>query len=294
MKKLLVIMNPIAGKGNATKLSPEVYKHKLEGVYDVSVIESRYHGHAGEISANAVKEGFEVVVAVGGDGTVNEVASKLVHTNTALGIVPAGSGNGYARQLGYAHHPEKAIQQIASAGRRKVDTFLINNKRGINVSGIGFDGYVAWKFNHEGKRGLHNYTRIALEEYFQYPGAVFEIEIDGIHISQFAHMLVIANAPEFGNAAIIAPNAEIADGKLDLVMVRKPPLYSLPATFFRMFKGSLKPNKFIQMYQFESLKIKTDRPLHLHIDGEAMDPVTELTVGISPSSLIILDPNTST
>lgn len=290
MKKLLLILNPIAGNGAAKNVEAQIHASGLREKYDVDVQFTRYGGHAAEIASNAVLEKVDVVVAAGGDGTVNEVASKLVHSTTALGIIPIGSGNGLARHLGYSLQIKKCLQQIANSPVVAIDSLLINNRFGVNVSGFGFDGFVAWKFNKEGKRGLSNYTKIALREYAKYPSIQFKLA--GLPSPAFsnAHMLVIANASQFGNAAIIAPAAQLTDGLLDVVLVRKPSMLQLPGMFYRLFTGKLKSCDYLQAYQCKQFSATADRAIHLHIDGEACEPITKIEVFLHAKSLHVIHP----
>jgi diacylglycerol kinase (ATP) len=290
MRSLLLILNPIAGKGAAKKIESLIDDARIKNYYQVKIEYTKYGGHAAEIAAKAVEEKVDVVVAAGGDGTVNEVASKLVNSNTTLGIIPIGSGNGLARHLGYSLDLKKCLAQIAISNTEKIDTLLINNRFGVNVSGFGFDGFVAWKFNKEGKRGLSNYTKIALREYSKYPPIQFTLE--GLSNSSFtkAHMLVIANASQFGNAAIIAPTAQLTDGLMDVILVRKPTLLQLPVMFYRLFTGKLKDADYIQSFKCKQFSATSDREIHLHIDGEACEPLCKIEVILQPKSLLVLDP----
>lgn len=290
MKSLLLILNPIAGKGAAQKVESWIDNSGIKNYYQVKIEYSKYGGHAAEIAAKAVEEKVDVVVAAGGDGTVNEVASRLVNSNTALGIIPIGSGNGLARHLGFSLDIKKCLAQIVTSHSEKIDSLLINNRFGINVSGFGFDGFVAYKFNKEGKRGLSNYTKIALKEYAKYPPIHFSFE--GLPVPKFskAHMLVIANASQFGNAAIIAPTAELTDGLMDVILVRKPSPLQLPSMFYRLFTGKLRDADYLQTFKCKQFSATSDREIHLHIDGEACEPIREIEVILQPKSLLVLNP----
>ena len=290
MEKLRILINPIAGHGFAPRIAAMVDRSSLHKKYVVDVQTTQYAGHASALAREAVQEGYAAVVAAGGDGTVNEVASQLNGTETALGIIPAGSGNGLARHLGYSLRYPTTLEQIASATRHKIDALTINGRFAVNVSGFGFDGLVAWRFNHEGKRGLSNYTRIGLSEYFRYPVIRFKVITDQHTLEKDAHMLVIANASQFGNAAVIAPHARLDDGLIDLVMVHRPPFWQLPGLFYRLFNGRLKDNQYIQTVQCRHFTAVSNRPVHLHIDGEAFREITEIKVEVNPHSLCILYP----
>jgi len=290
MKRVRVLINPIAGHGLAPTIAKLIDASDLISRFEVDTQTTEYAGHAAELTEEAVRLDYAGVIAVGGDGTVNEVASRLVNTSTALGIIPSGSGNGLSRHLGYSLKFKTCLQQLATAEIKKIDTLLINNHFRLNVSGLGFDGFVAWRFNQEGKRGLSNYTRIALSEYFKYPIIRFQLNIDGKPIATDGHMLVIANASQFGNAAIIAPLAELNDGYMDIVTVKKPPLLQMPELFYRLFNGSLKESSYLKSYKCKSFHAVADRPVHLHVDGEAHAPLSSIDVKINPLSLQVFMP----
>ncbi len=282
---LRFIINPISGSGKGEKIISLVEQSDLINKFEIEICKTQCRGHAVELAKEAVENNFYGVIAVGGDGTVNEVASSLVHSQTALGIVPVGSGNGLARHLKIPRNPMEAIQYLLTSKTEAIDTLKINDWFAVNVSGLGFDGYVAWLFDKAGKRGLSSYTKIGMREYFSYPIADFKIEVDDQPITATAHMVVIANASQFGNAAIISPKSDLQDALMDLIIVKRPSLINIPLTFFRLFSGSLKPDSNIKMLQCKKLNVKSSRPLHLHVDGEPHEPLNELAVQMHPSSL---------
>jgi diacylglycerol kinase (ATP) len=288
MKVFRFILNPKAGNGKAPLLQQLINEFRLPADTRFEIRLTEYSGHASVLAAEAIKENCYAVIAVGGDGTVNEVAGVLVNSDTLLGILPMGSGNGLARHLGYKMNPATALSQIINAGSDAIDTLSINNRLSVNVSGLGFDGYVAWLFNTSGKRGLSTYTAVALKAYNSYKAATFEFKSSDSTFTKVAHMLVIANASQFGNKAIIAPGAKVNDGLIDCVFVHKPPFYRLPEFFMRLFSGRIKDTGFLQTVTCNAFTVKTSRPLHLHIDGESVEPVSELHVQINPRSLKIL------
>ena len=290
MKKIRILINPIAGSGLAPRIAKMVDASGLNNNYEVETQSTEYAGHAVELTREAVHQEYAAVIAVGGDGTVNEVASSLVGTNTCLGIIPAGSGNGLARHIGMNLNPHKGLMQLNTAKIEAIDSLKINDRFAVNVSGFGFDGYVAWLFNKSKKRGLSTYAKIGVQEYFRYPPADFKINIDGKDYEQSATMLVIANASQFGNAAVIAPRADLHDGLLDLVAVRRPGILHLPQMFFRLFNGTLKDNNYLKTYHCKKFTAIASRPLHLHIDGEAVDPISKIDVELFPASLKVLMP----
>jgi len=292
VKKFLFIINPVAGSGKGRQISETIRSSQDSLDFEPTLLFTRRSGDARSMAGEALGQGYDSIIAVGGDGTVNEVAGALVHTPQAMGIIPAGSGNGLAHHFGYRGTIPFLLSSLSGAKAVKMDTLRINGRTGLNVSGFGFDGYVAWLFNQSKRRGLSQYTRIALQEYFRYPLIQFQIEADEHSFRRDAHMLVIANAREFGNRAIIAPGAKTDDGLLDLVMVRKPGILQLPATFYRLFNGTLKDNTNIRTLRCRSFRATSSVPVHLHIDGEAMKPVNSVEVKVEPLSLHILSLST--
>ncbi len=290
MKKLHLLINPIAGHGLAPKIEKLIAASLLPKEYEITVKQTQYIGHANALTLEAVHNNIDVVVAVGGDGTVNEVGSALVNTTTTLGIIPAGSGNGLANHIGMKSNPKLALDQLATGTVQKIDSLQINNRFAVNVSGFGFDGYVAWLFNKSGKRGIRNYTKIGMQEYFKYPLANFKINHDSQSFDTDAHMIVIANASQFGNAAVISPLADITDGELEMIVVTRPGILRIPGMFYRLFTGKLKDNKYLRTVRCTSFTAESNRPLHLHIDGEAIDPLSTIEVKLNKHSLQIIQP----
>lgn len=290
MKKLRILTNPIAGHGLGSRINSCIDKSGIQDFYQVEVKTTEYPRHAFELAKSAVNDGVDVVAAVGGDGTVNEVASALFETNTSLAVIPAGSGNGLARHIGMSLDPITCLKQISTANFDKIDSLFINDRFAINVSGFGFDGYVAWLFNKSAKRGITTYTKIGLQEYLSYPSINFKIDVNNEVIDKEAHMIVIANASQFGNAAIIAPQADLQDKMLDLIIVSRPGILELPSMMYNLFTGNLKENNYIRMIKCESFTATSNRPIHLHIDGEGNEPLSTINVKIAPSSLKILLP----
>lgn len=290
MKKIRILFNPKAGSGLAPKIAKLVDASGLAEKYEVETIQTEYAGHGTILAKEAADNNYHSVIAIGGDGTVNEVARSLVHSETALGVIPAGSGNGLAKHIGMKSKATDCFFQLLNAEIKSIDTLKINEHFGLNVSGFGFDGYVAWLFNKSPKRGLSTYTKIGLQEYFKYPSIEFTITIDEKPFTTNAHMLVIANASQFGNAAIIAPKASLEDSLIDLVAVKKPNFAAIPETMIRLFTGTLKDNKYIKTTKCKSFVATADRPVHLHVDGEAIDPLNKITVELFPLSLKVMMP----
>lgn len=250
---------------------------------------TRYPGHAAQLAVVAWMNGYQRIVAVGGDGTVNEVVQSLAATDAVLGILPLGSGNGLARHLGISMDLGRALQQLLTAKVVSIDVFNINDRLAANVAGIGFDGHVASQFGKNGKRGLWNYVRIALREFWQFQP--FSFSMNPAHPGQDrpAFMLVFANSSQFGNGARIAPEASVRDGWIDVVAVP-----SLPARKFMVlaFQGWLgfHNRKLVPSLRIKRATIEIPEPVSYHVDGEPCPPARLFSVAIMPNALQVLVP----
>jgi YegS/Rv2252/BmrU family lipid kinase len=292
-KKLLFIINKYSGVG---------YQPQLEGrivdackAYDIGcTIEfTSGPGHATEL-ANAGKEKFDSVIAVGGDGTVNEVARGLVHSGTPMGILPKGSGNGLARHIGISMNFANALQQLLSGVVIRMDTFLLNNRLSVNVSGIGFDGHIANLFSTGTKRGFYGYVKLTTREYFTINEFPVQLELENQLHHHHAFMIAVANSAQYGNNAWISPYSSIADKKLQLVIVKKIPLYKGLAFGYSMFRRQLVNNSVYRSIDIENGVLKTPQPVAFHIDGEPCGHASQFEIKLQPESLKMIIPATAT
>ena len=198
MRKITFIINPISGTKKKKEIPGLIHTILKDSDWEFEIVNTRYAGHATEIATEKAQQGVDVVVAVGGDGTVNEVASALVHTNTALGIIPCGSGNGLARHLGVPMSRLKAIELFLNGGIQQMDYGIINGKQLFFCScGVGFDALVSWEFAHAGKRGLMTYCSIALKENFKYKPETYTLKTDtGEGLTNKAFVIACGNAAQ--------------------------------------------------------------------------------------------------
>ncbi len=249
---------------------------------DVLVTTGR--GHARDLSAAAVKRGARLVVAWGGDGTINEVASSLVYGPVALGIVRSGSGNSLARELGVSARPARALLDAMAASPRTIDAGEIDGHLFFCVAGIGFDEHIATCFEHDtsGRRGFGTYVRIALRDLLGYQPQPCKV---GDRVLTRAMLVTIANAAQFGNGARIAPRARLDDGLLDLVTFdecsRMATLLAVP----RLFLGGLDRVAGVTMTKVERVTIEGDRRIRFHVDGEPKEGGTRIDVRVLPAAL---------
>lgn len=293
-KKVLFIINKYSGTKYEPGLEGKILSRCAELGMECTIEFTRGRGHATELAGQAAEsKKYEVVFAVGGDGTVNEVAQGVLHSQQVMGILPRGSGNGLARHLGIPVNFANAIQYIGSTSCISMDSFLINNELSVNVSGIGFDGHIAGLFGHNGKRGLLGYIKLVLKEFFSYSQINVNLQIDGNSIKQDVFIIAIANSSQFGNNARIAPHASVCDGFLDLSLIRKPPVSQTVAFVTKMFSGWLHQSAYALIKKGKEINLSFDEPIAYHIDGEGKRPVSEFKIKILPASIQMLVPANS-
>ena len=291
MSHVAVIINPRAGGSRARRIAPAERTALAERVgrragLDVRPLVTEGPGHGMELAKRALAEGASLVVAWGGDGTVNEVAAVLAGSSVPLGIVPGGSGNGLARELGLSRNPEVALATAFTAAERRIDAGVLGGRVFVNVGGLGFDARIAARFNEAGgRRGLTDYLRLTVRELWRYRPAHYRIEHDGGRYTGAALIVAAANGRQYGNGAWIAPRARPDDGRLDLVIVESTsPLGNLWRAR-RLFDRSLLEDPGVRSAQATTARVETDEPVELHVDGEPAGTACQVDVGIRPGAL---------
>lgn len=291
-KKVLFIVNKFSGTGYKPAVEGRLLSFCQQAGIEAHLEFTQGRGHATELATHAAaSKNFDVVFAMGGDGTVNEVAKGVVNTQQIMGIIPRGSGNGLARHLGIPVDFKKSLTYIAATTVIDMDSFTVNDHLSINVSGIGFDGHVAGMFGKNGKRGLVNYSRLVLQEFMTYPEFTGEITIDGKAIQEQAFVLAFANSSQFGNNARIAPHASVCDGELDISFVRKVPFVLTAGFAHKMFTGNLGQSSYVKIVRGKEINLRFSKPMAFHVDGEAMQSAREFAVKTNPGSIRLLIPN---
>ena len=286
-KRVLFIINPISGVGKQKTVEKAVEKY-LDKNIEATFSYTQKAGHATEISAAAIGK-YDVVVATGGDGTINETASPLIGTETVLAVIPTGSGNGFARHLKIPLTPSKAVQKINKHTITKIDTATINRKKFVNVAGIGFDAHIAHEFATFGQRGFFPYFALILKKFAGYKPLKYTITVDGTQFEQKAFLMSFANSSQFGFNAQIAPKAQMTDGRLELTILKKFPLIAAPALVTRLFVQNIDKSMYIKYMQFKHLRIDFDgNQIYGHTDGEPCVFDNTIEVTIVPSSLNVL------
>jgi len=286
------IINPISGG-----VHPEVARARAElasAIVDrhgdpAEVFVTERAGHARELTKAALARGARLVMAWGGDGTINEVASTLAFGEVPLGIVPAGSGNGLARQLGISASPADAIRRAISAEPRAIDVGEAGDRMFVNLAGIGFDAHIASLFNQQGtRRGFINYIKLSLRALLSYVPENYTITPDGAAPTRVrAVMITVANSPEFGNGAIIAPGARVDDGLLDLVVLEERSRLRTVAHLPKLFRGTVDRAPGYSIRRVARATIESDRPMVYHVDGEPVSGGTSLRIRVHPGALYV-------
>lgn len=292
--KVFFIINKFSGTAYHAEveglITAACKRHNLEPTIEFT----QGPGHATELAKYAYTQGFKKIFAVGGDGTVNEVARALVHTPVALGIIPKGSGNGLARHLKIPMKVSKATSLIGSENKIAMDTFSINGNLSVNVSGIGFDAHVASLFGKNGKRGLMEYGKLAVKEFWKFKEFSTDGVLDEQVIRRESFIIALANSSQFGNNAQISPFASVCDALIDICFVKKVPLTQAVGFTQKMFSGRLHRSAFVEILQGKSLKVEFEQPMPYHVDGEPMAPATRFDIQILPGSLQVIVPNNKT
>lgn len=269
-RKATFVLNPFSGVEQKQLIEKEIHKYINKNVYDYSIVYTEYPGHATEIAKSAVEQGVDMVVAVGGDGSVNEVANALIGTDVVLGILPAGSGNGFAMHLGLGRNIRKAIGILNTGKVRVVDTCTINDKPYVNLAGLGFDAKIAYRYKRVKKRGFWGYFKFALQETQSFEFQHYTIKIDGKEVvNRKCLAVVIANAPMYGYNFIIAPKAVPDDGKLEIAVFYKAKMWRYFMSLWRMLNHSMHYTSLADRFSGTEVEVSFFEPqAFAHTDGE--------------------------
>jgi len=288
-KKICFIINPISGIGKKKVIEKLIEEKLNKQIFDHKIIYTEAPKHATKIAQQAAAENFDIVVAVGGDGSVNEIAKGLINTNTAMAIIPAGSGNGLARHLNIPLDFKMAMSIINKAKEIQIDSINFNNEIFVNVAGIGFDALIGWKFANYGKRGFSSYIKIILREFWKYKSQDYELIIDGKSIHKKAFLISFANGSQWGNNAHIAPLANSSDGVLDIAILKNISLLSITSIVFKLFRRKLHLSSHMEIIKIKEVIVKQTNAI-AHIDGEPIELVNTIKIKVNPLSLKVIVP----
>jgi YegS/Rv2252/BmrU family lipid kinase len=288
MPRTCFILNPTAGPNRRRDTPALIAQHfgPLEADYVVRLTERA--GHAVELAAAAAAEGYEVVVAVGGDGTVNEVGRGLLGTSAALGIVPQGSGNGLARHLKVPLNLAAALRRLAKPDFSRMDVGRINGHPFFCTAGLGFDAHVSQHFAQAGTRGLSTYVKVTLREYRRFRAVPVRIDMNGQELLETScYVLAFANASQYGNNAYIAPLADLRDGLLDVCLIDDLPVWRALKVGLGLAMGTLPQSKAAEYFRTAQARVSAPEPLGFHVDGDYMGHASEFAVELLPLALAV-------
>ena len=292
MKNIAFIINPISGSKetqNAKRKLPKLIMQTLDHEQWLpNICFTEYAGHATELAHQYARMGFDAVVAVGGDGTVNEVARGLRDTKTAMGIIPMGSGNGFARHLNIPIRPGKAIEMINHSEPISVDYGLANGRLFVSTFGTGFDALIADHFAGSNKRGFATYLQNILKDVFSYEPQTYHIIGDGLDVTHKAFLITFANANQWGYEALIAPKASIQDGKMDIMLMSSHAILGSASLALRLFAGSIDDSHFMDTIRAKEITLERESNAPFHIDGDPVEMEKDIHIRIVPDGLRVL------
>ena len=290
-KEIKFIVNPNSGTSGKQKILNLIEQLLDKERFHWEILTTQCAGHAAEIAKAAANQGTDIVCAIGGDGTVNETARAVVHTNTALAIIPAGSGNGLARHLHIPMDPKGAINILNECNIHPMDYGLINDHPFFCTCGMGFDAFISMKFAEAGRRGPLTYIENVLVNGLSYNPDTYEIYVDDQEISELkAFCIACANASQYGNNAYIAPEASVRDGLMDVTIIQPFTVIDAPQIAIQLFNGRLPQNSRIKTIQCKKLHVHRSRPGAIHYDGDPADTGTDIDIQIVPEGLYCISP----
>ncbi|PXY01350.1 hypothetical protein DF185_07630 [Marinifilum breve] len=287
MQKILFIVNPIAGKKAGKNIHQDIIRYLDTDKFKPHFKYSEYSGHISEIAEHGLKENYRAIIAVGGDGTVNETGRILIHSNIPMGIIPIGSGNGLARHLRVPLSVKGAVRLINKMDILQMDAIRINGMYSFCVAGIGFDAEVSRMFQQMKARGLFSYIIACLRCFNQSKNQNFIVRTKQKEHHLNGFMMCFANANQFGNNAYIAPGANVSDGIIDLVLVKKPYYLQIPLFAFKTFTGTLENHSLYNRINGSEFEITQENDF-AHLDGEPTKVGTKFTVAIEEKALPVI------
>lgn len=291
--KLQFIYNPTSGKNRRRPWLPRhIRDFSAARGLDAAFATTQGPGHATELAQDAVANGCDRVVAVGGDGTMNEIAQALVHTRAALALVPCGSGNGLARHLRLPTNAHAALELATDPAARvaAIDTGVVNGWPFFNAMGSGFDAEISRRFNRLARRGLAAYLRTGLQAFRQRRAEHILVRVGATRLDLDVLLVTTANSDQYGNGALIAPGARVDDGWLDLVAVRPVSLVSALPLIARLFLGRMDGSPDVVRLRGHRIEVQRTRGGVIHTDGETHDADRDLCIEVRPRSLRLVVP----
>lgn len=287
-KKTIFVVNPISGVGRQKKIETILKDNLNQDLFDYSVCYTEHIHHGTEIARKAVEQGYDCVVAVGGDGSINDVAQGLKDTGITMGIIPCGSGNGLARSLKIPLKPTLAVRLLNQQNEQLIDSIVINNKWiSVSAAGVGFDAYIARLMHAAKTRGFAAYTNLILREYASYQCNTYRITVDGRTIDRNAWFIAIANGRQYGYNLAVAPKASLCDGLIDISIIDKVPLDHILITAPMAFMNLLDHSQHVETFRAKEITIEGNVHKWVNIDGEGENLGKELHFINHPKSVKI-------
>lgn len=288
---VLVIINPKSGTGSKESIPALIAETLDDSRYSITTRVVQAEGDAERFARQAVEDGAKLVIAVGGDGTVNGAACGLRHTGVPLAIIPCGSGNGLARHIGISLNVKKALKTVTDFHVEDFDYCTVNDTPFFCTCGMGFDAWVAHEFAQAGSRGLVTYVKKTLSEYIKYKPREYTIEIDGHTLTERAFVIACANAAQYGNNAFIAPHASMQDGMIDITIIHPFNPLASPVLGALLFAKQIHKDLYVKTLRTTHLTIHRPYAEVMHLDGEPMEMPADLDIRIHPAGLKIVIPN---
>lgn len=290
-KNIVFIMNPISGTVKKAGIPKLIEQYLDKDCFAYTIECTQYAGHATELANKAKSDGADIVVAIGGDGTINEVGRALVQSDTAMGIIPCGSGNGLARHLMLPMDIRKSIEILNMCEIHSLDYGLIDTHPFFCTCGMGFDAFISMKFALAGKRGPVTYLENVLKEGMKYEPETYTIESEEYTVKQRAFLVSCANASQYGNNAYIAPQASMSDGMLDVIIMDPFDILDAPQISIDMFNKTLNKNAKIKTFKTTNLDVKREKPGYIHYDGDPIMAPADINIRIVKKGIkIVVNP----
>lgn len=287
MEKAIFIVNPISGGKDKKKIIRAIGQRLDRSRFEASVVLTEYAGHGREIARDC---DADVVVAVGGDGTVSEVAQGVAGTGKTLGIIPCGSGDGLALHLGISRKYRKAIRQLSTAEKAVMDYGSINGKPFFCTTGVGMDAQVAWEFARAGSRGLKTYVVKTLSVWWHFKPGHYTLTVDGVAHTLDATFITVANVNQWGNNAVIAPEASVTDGLFDITILRPFRIWDIPGIALRLFTRRFTRSRRVDTLRGKEVLIHQEHTAPAHFDGDPVQMGTDITIELHPAAVHVLVP----
>ena len=292
LKRILFIVNPISGHHRKENFPAFVREIIDKSQFECEIVFTERCGHARELAQQGVSENFDVVAAVGGDGTINEIAQSLIGTSVAMALIPYGSGNGLARCLHLPLRPQNALRVLNNSRVITMDTASVNDVPFVSIAGIGLDAQTAFDFSNDPRRGFISYAKYALENYIHFEPQKYVMTFDDTMTVECSPLLIsFANSNQFGYNAVIAPHADLCDGLLDACVLNRPPIGIAPLVASQMMLEKLSHSKYFTDFKAEKIMVKRTKDAVVNIDGEPMMFPKDLVIKVHPHSLNVVVKN---